>query len=132
MHTIYRIYAHMYIACRCSQALLSSLARGGLGAQYVDDISARLWERMAAAAAINPLTALLQIRNGKLLDSPACLDIMQQVAAEVSPVETAVHATAIYTVCSARIYAVYVAECAPFMLDLIVRSAQRSETYLLL
>jgi ketopantoate reductase len=43
---------------------------------------------MAAAAAINPLTALLQIRNGKLLDSPACLDIMQQVAAEVSTVST--------------------------------------------
>jgi ketopantoate reductase len=80
--------------CCCVQALLSSLARGGLGAQYVDDISARLWERMAAAAAINPLTALMQVRNGKLLDSPACLDIMQQVVAEVRAAHCTAHCCA--------------------------------------
>jgi 2-dehydropantoate 2-reductase len=46
-------------------------------------INRLVWEKLVINAAINPLTALLGIQNGKLLDNPNSLDLMAQIAREV-------------------------------------------------
>lgn len=66
------------------ESVISSLAGGGLGATLDEDITPRLWERLGAASAINPLTALLQCHNGKVLESVYCKDIMQSVLVEAA------------------------------------------------
>lgn len=42
----------------------------GLPTTVTDDVRARLWEKLAANAAINPLTALAGVRNGAVLEEP--------------------------------------------------------------
>ncbi|WP_373181598.1 ketopantoate reductase family protein [Halomonas campaniensis] len=56
------------------RALADALARrldgAGLPARAVGDIHARLWQKLAVNAAINPLVARFRIRNGQLRDRP--------------------------------------------------------------
>jgi 2-dehydropantoate 2-reductase len=42
----------------------------GLPTTVTEDVHARLWEKLAANAAINPLTALAGVRNGAVLEDP--------------------------------------------------------------
>ena len=45
---------------------LGDLARAGIAHQWAPDVMARLWRKLAINCAINPLTVLLQCRNGEL------------------------------------------------------------------
>lgn len=61
-------------------------SQAGLDASVVDDAQSVIWGKLAVNAAINPLTALLQVPNGWLLQERYTLDIMNQAAEEVSRV----------------------------------------------
>jgi len=50
------------------------------------DISGILWTKLAINAAINPLTSILQVPNGKLLEDTVSLKLMKALAAEVQAV----------------------------------------------
>lgn len=49
-----------------TKALAQTLSTTGLTATAVNDIRARLWQKLAVNAAINPLVALHGVRNGEL------------------------------------------------------------------
>lgn len=57
-----------------------------LPAQVTDDLEGQLWGKLLLNAAINPLTALLRVRNGMLRDGPAAelLDLAVAEAAAVA------------------------------------------------
>jgi 2-dehydropantoate 2-reductase len=52
----------------------------------VDDAPSMVWSKLIINAAINPLTALLQVPNGKLLERPAARDLMSALAQEAASV----------------------------------------------
>lgn len=49
---------------------LADLHQAGIPCDWTNDISARLWRKLALNCAINPLTVLHDCRNGALLNSP--------------------------------------------------------------
>jgi 2-dehydropantoate 2-reductase len=55
----------------------------------VDDIGARLWLKLAVNSVINPLTALHECRNGKLLQVPGFDKLLTALCTEVSAVANA-------------------------------------------
>lgn len=57
-----------------------------LGMGHAPDLRERRWLKLAMNCAINPLTALLRCRNGKLLERPDALATMREVCAEVAAV----------------------------------------------
>ncbi|MEW6578288.1 MAG: 2-dehydropantoate 2-reductase [Chloroflexota bacterium] len=61
-------------------------ARAGVDVRVADDVDALLWGKLAVSAAINPLTALLRVPNGALLESPWARELLHQVAGEVAAV----------------------------------------------
>lgn len=61
----------------------------GLPTEVVDDVSSLVWGKLAINAAINPLTALLRVRNGALLDSESARRMMAEAAREVAAVAAA-------------------------------------------
>ena len=71
-------------------ALLSDLAAlfsaAGFDTQLVDDTDALVWGKLAVNAAINPLTALLRVPNGFLVEHEELVAIMRQTAGEVAAV----------------------------------------------
>jgi 2-dehydropantoate 2-reductase len=71
------------------QALADLLNAAGLVSELVPDILTLAWGKLAVNAAINPLTALLGIRNGVLLDSEHTRTIMAEAAREVAAVAAA-------------------------------------------
>jgi 2-dehydropantoate 2-reductase len=70
-------------------ALADCLNAAGLVTEIVEDISALVWGKLAINAAINPLTALLRIPNGALLDSEQTRSLMADAAKEVAAVAAA-------------------------------------------
>lgn len=71
------------------QDLALLLAKSGFIAEIVEDVTPHLWLKLAANCAINPLSALLHVANGKLLDSPGARELMGAVAREVAEVARA-------------------------------------------
>ena len=59
------------------------LTEASLPARPVEDIRRAIWEKLVVNAAINPLTALLRVRNGELLRRPAALRLMAGMVREV-------------------------------------------------
>jgi 2-dehydropantoate 2-reductase len=57
--------------------------------QIVDDPQSLLWGKLVINAAINPLTALLKIPNGELLERPSARTLMGALAREVAQVAAA-------------------------------------------
>jgi 2-dehydropantoate 2-reductase len=57
----------------------------------VDDAQSLIWGKLVINAAINPLTALLRVPNGRLLEIPAAHDLMKALATEVAQVAGAEH-----------------------------------------
>jgi len=55
----------------------------------VEDAQSLIWGKLVVNAAINPLTALLRVPNGELLNRPSALEIMGKLASEVAEVARA-------------------------------------------
>jgi 2-dehydropantoate 2-reductase len=66
--------------------LSAQLAESGLRVERSDTLESLVWGKLVVNSAINPLTALFQIPNGKLLESPPAHEIMQNLALETAQV----------------------------------------------
>jgi 2-dehydropantoate 2-reductase len=69
------------------QRLLQS---AGLEVERVDDLASVLWGKLAVNAGINPVSALLRLRNGELPERPGARAVMRQAAAEAQAVAEAI------------------------------------------
>jgi 2-dehydropantoate 2-reductase len=67
-------------------AMIEILRRAGLAVQQVPDLTSLIWGKLIINVAINPLTAILEIRNGRLLESEATRTIMGMAAKEAAEV----------------------------------------------
>jgi 2-dehydropantoate 2-reductase len=65
------------------------LGMAGFTLQTVSDPVELLWGKLVINAAINPLTALLRVPNGELLQKPSTRSLMSVVATEVAAVAVA-------------------------------------------
>lgn len=66
------------------EPLAELLRAAGFTVECVADAGSLLWGKLAINAAINPLTALLGVRNGELLERPAARAVMERAAGEVA------------------------------------------------
>jgi 2-dehydropantoate 2-reductase len=71
------------------QAPACMLESAGFQVEVVKDASAVIWRKLVINAAINPLTALLRVPNGQLLERPSARALMRSLAAETAAVATA-------------------------------------------
>jgi 2-dehydropantoate 2-reductase len=55
----------------------------------VEDAQSLVWGKLVINAAINPLTALLRVSNGKLLERPSAREMMKALASETAQVAKA-------------------------------------------
>lgn len=69
--------------------LESALTGAGFNVQVVNDADALVWGKLVINAAINPLTALLRVPNGELLQRPAAHKMMAVLAQEAAAVARA-------------------------------------------
>jgi len=69
--------------------LEAALTGAGFNLQVVNDADALVWGKLVVNAAINPLTALLRVPNGELLQRPAAHKMMGVLAREAAAVATA-------------------------------------------
>jgi len=76
-----------------SAATLQSVAKllegGGLSASIAYDIRPHLWGKLLVNAAINPVAALLDRRNGAITEDPDATELARAVALEVAAVARA-------------------------------------------
>lgn len=80
------------ISLERSQALgplEAALQSAGFDVQTVDDALSLVWGKLVINSAINPLTALLRIPNGELLQRPSAREIMHALARETAQVAIA-------------------------------------------
>lgn len=68
------------------ETLKNILNQAGLSVQVVEDLSGLIWSKLIINVAINPLTALLNVNNGQLLDNKYTKDLMSRVTLEASDV----------------------------------------------
>jgi 2-dehydropantoate 2-reductase len=71
------------------EPLIDLLHQAGFTVRTASDVEALVWGKLAINAAINPITALLRIPNGVLLDRPDARLLMAEVAQEVAAVAAA-------------------------------------------
>jgi 2-dehydropantoate 2-reductase len=64
--------------------LAAQLAAAGFEIEILSDAKALLWGKLVINAAINPLTALLGVPNGALLERPSARRLMQALACEAA------------------------------------------------
>jgi 2-dehydropantoate 2-reductase len=67
----------------------AALKSAHFNVQVVDDAQSLVWGKLVINAAINPLTALLKIPNGGLLNRPSAHGMMARLAGEVAEVARA-------------------------------------------
>ena len=65
------------------------LRRAGFHVEYTDNASSLMWGKLLINAAINPLTALLDVTNGELLNRPSARVLMNAVVREAVEVANA-------------------------------------------
>jgi 2-dehydropantoate 2-reductase len=70
-------------------AVVEIFQRAGLDCQSRDDIAAVLWEKLIINVGINPLTALLRVPNGALLELPPAWEVAVAAASEAQTVARA-------------------------------------------
>ncbi len=70
-------------------ALVAWLGAAGLEAAAVGDIAPAVWRKLAVNCAINPLSAVLGVPNGRLLDDPDAHAMLRAAADEVGAVARA-------------------------------------------
>ena len=66
--------------------LINVLQLGGFTVQQIEDLSGLIWGKLVINVAINPLTGLLGVKNGELLESPAVTRLMGLAAREAAEV----------------------------------------------
>lgn len=66
-----------------------ALKSAGFNVQTVDDPASLIWGKLVVNAAINPLTALLRVKNGELLRRPFAREVMRALARETAQVARA-------------------------------------------
>ncbi|MFN8412137.1 MAG: 2-dehydropantoate 2-reductase [Anaerolineales bacterium] len=71
--------------------LEAALRSSHFNLQIVDDAQSLIWGKLVINAAINPLTALLQVSNGELLSHPKARKMMGELARETAQVAAAEH-----------------------------------------
>lgn len=71
------------------QHLAGLLNRAGLESKLTDNADGLVWGKLAVNAGINPLTALLGVRNGYLAENEAARRLMGQAAEEAAAVARA-------------------------------------------
>lgn len=69
--------------------LIQCLKQSGFSVQEVDDLSGLVWRKLIINVAINPLTALLNVKNGQLLMDKPALELMRLLAREAGAVAQA-------------------------------------------
>ncbi len=62
--------------------LVEALSDAGLHASASDNVQGALWAKLLVNIAINPLTAILRVRNGRLLEVPEAVGIMREAVNE--------------------------------------------------
>jgi len=67
-------------------SLMETLHMAGFNVEYAPDPDALLWGKLVINAAINPLTALLNVPNGDLLERPTARALMASAAREAAAV----------------------------------------------
>ncbi len=70
-------------------ALVALLRSAGFEVHEADDLEGLLWGKLAINAGINPLTALLGVPNGRLLELPTAREVLRKAAREAADVATA-------------------------------------------
>jgi 2-dehydropantoate 2-reductase len=65
-----------------TRAAAQALTKAGFQAQAVGGVQNLIWTKLVINAAINPLTALLDVPNGRLLELEAARELMQAVVDE--------------------------------------------------
>lgn len=66
--------------------LAELLQKVGFQVEMVSDTASLLWGKLVINAAINPLTALLRVPNGELLERPAARELLAEAALEAASV----------------------------------------------
>lgn len=68
------------------QPLVEALKRAEFNVELVPDARQLIWSKLVINSAINPLTALLRIPNGQLLERPAARGLLRALAEETAAV----------------------------------------------
>jgi 2-dehydropantoate 2-reductase len=71
------------------ERLARALEQAGLPAEVLDDIRAVVWRKMAMAAAIGPLCAILDCTVADVLERPPALEVLRRTFAEIVRVAAA-------------------------------------------
>jgi 2-dehydropantoate 2-reductase len=66
--------------------LQEALRRAGFQVEIVPDARVLIWSKLVVNSAINPLTAILRIPNGQLLERPAARQLLRALAEETAAV----------------------------------------------
>jgi len=70
----------------CLKELNTSFQNAGFSVEETTDLPSLLWSKLVINAGINPLSALLGVKNGKLLESKSARKIMSYAAEETASV----------------------------------------------
>ena len=68
-----------------------ALRSANFNVDLVEDAQSLVWGKLVINAAINPLTAILRVPNGNLLEIPAAREMMNALAREAARVAQAEH-----------------------------------------
>lgn len=67
----------------CAESLAELLARSGLPAKFVDDVRVLVFSKLVVNAVINPLTALLGVKNRAVAEDPELRSLAEDIVKEV-------------------------------------------------
>ncbi len=80
---------HRAVPGECLERLAACLREVGFPVRLVADIRIPLWEKAILNAAVNPVTGLLGLRTGALLDDPGVVRIVRRIVGEAVRVAAA-------------------------------------------
>ena len=71
-----------------AKPVVDALSEAGLEAEFAADIRPPIYEKLLVNAAINPLTALFDVPNGRLVEDPSLRTLLVDLARETHPIVT--------------------------------------------